>query len=96
LSIERVGERVEQCLVVALHHGEQKIFFAAEVGVDRPTGESGDLGDLLQGRPLEASPGKDLCGRLDQGGSGQFAASLWGETLDRHAPIMPRKFILDI
>ena len=76
--------------------GVQKVFFAAEVGVDRPTRESGDLGDLLQGRPLEASPSEDLRGRLYQGGSGQFAASLWGETLDCHAPIMPRKFILDI
>jgi len=48
------------------------------------------------GISLEASPGEDLRGRLYQGGSGQFAASLWGETLDRHPHIMPRKFRLDI
>ena len=68
----------------AVDDGEEEVLLAGEVLVDRAAGEPGGLGDLLEGRALEAAPGEDLGGRGDQHVAGLLAPPFPGELLDRH------------
>ena len=72
------AERLDDLFVETIGDGEEEVFLAVEVLVDRAAGEAGRLGDLLEGGAFEAAPGEHLGGGRDRARRGSAGVAVPG------------------